>query len=213
MTGKRQYNSITWLRAIACLFIINTHISCLYPDKISFLAMGGFFGNCIFFLVSGFCLEKPKERFDKWYAHRFIRIYVPYILCLPLLYFAGKLSGLTWYQVLLPYKDYHFLPSILALYPVFYLLSYIDQKTKFKYRWQAIAIFAIQLLQYLVVFDYKSKSVLTHFSFPETSTYLLIMILGGMICQSMTKLSESNKSGKLNGGGTCSVHSFRFCCM
>lgn len=85
----------------------------LYPPKVAFLAFGGYFANSIFFFASGYCLTNVKTVFPKWYGKRFIRIYLPYLLILPFLYFAGSLEGLDWVNIVMPFKDYHFIPSIL----------------------------------------------------------------------------------------------------
>ncbi len=193
LSKRKRYQSVSWLKCLACLLIINTHISTLYPAKISFLAFGGFFGNCIFFLISGFCLAKPKGKFIGWYSHRFIRIYLPYILFLPILFLSGSLRSLTWYQILVPYLNYHFLPSILLIYPIFYFLALLNNSSKIKTEWQILIIFAIQVIQYILFFDYNHISPLEHFCFPETTAYIIVMLTGAYFNKIMDYICSNRK--------------------
>ena len=196
LSKSKRYRSVSWLKCLACLLIINTHIPSLYPAKLSFLAFGGFFGNCIFFLVSGFCLARPKGKFIGWYVHRFVRIYLPYILFLPILFLAGSLRDLTWFQILLPYVNYHFLPSILLIYPIFYFLAWLDhsdKKIKIKTEWQILFLLVIQLLQYFLFFDYEKLSPLQHFSFPETTAYAIVMLVGAYFSRIMEHICKNRK--------------------
>ena len=83
-----RIHSISLLKCLAALLITNSHFNGLYPESISFLAFGGFFGNSLFFLVSGFLLSNcDKVVFPKWYTKRVLRIYLPYLIIIPFLLF------------------------------------------------------------------------------------------------------------------------------
>ena len=70
--------SISFLRTLAALIIINSHCSALYP--MAALACGGAFGNSLFFLMSGFLLANIKLDFFSWIKKRYIRLYIPIFL-------------------------------------------------------------------------------------------------------------------------------------
>lgn len=174
-----ESKAINYLKCIACLLVINTHITAMYPARLGFLAWGGYFANSIFFFASGYCLTNVSKAFPKWYCKRFIRIYTPYLLALPFLYFAGRLAGWNWINILMPFKEYHFIPSILFLYIVYYFLTKLNQKTSFGYLPQVLVLGLTVLLYFIFLFD-KKKSPIDHFSFIETVTYLIPMLLGGL---------------------------------
>ena len=171
--------AIDYLKCIACLLVINTHITAMYPARFGFLAWGGYFANSIFFFASGYCLTNVSKPFPVWYSRRFVRIYVPYLLALPFLYFAGKLAGWDWRNILMPFKEYHFIPSILFLYILYYFLTKLDQKTKYGYLFQSVVFGSAALLYFVFLFD-KTKSPIEHFTFIETTAYLIPMLLGAL---------------------------------
>ena len=72
-TAKVRYNFIPYLKTLAVLLVINSHLDAYYPH--SALATGGALGNALFFVVSGFCLADIHDKFDKWYFYRVLKIY------------------------------------------------------------------------------------------------------------------------------------------
>lgn len=71
-------NDTDFLRALAILIIINSHMDDFYPVK--FLATGGMIGNSIFFMLSSLGLflswqKRQKCGLTSWYGHRISRIY------------------------------------------------------------------------------------------------------------------------------------------
>ena len=101
--GKRL-KAIDYIKCLACVLIINSHLTSLYPRQLYFLSMGGYFGNSLFFFASGYCLVHIKGRFINWYRRRFTRVYVPYLFMLPLLFFAGQLNGLDLWNIIMPFE-------------------------------------------------------------------------------------------------------------
>lgn len=74
--GKEVW--IFWLKAIACVLITNSHCRNIYPY--SFLAVGGGFGNGLFFTISGYLSSKVDGSFWKWYGKKVKRVLPPVIL-------------------------------------------------------------------------------------------------------------------------------------
>lgn len=171
--------AINYLKCIACLLVINTHITVMYPTRLGFLAWGGYFANSVFFFASGYCLTNVSKAFPKWYWKRYVRIYIPYLLALPFLFFAGRLTGWNWINIIMPFEEYHFIPSILFLYIIYYFLTKLNQKTNCGYLFQVLVLGVTVLLYFVFLFD-KTKSPIDHFTFIETVAYLIPMLLGGL---------------------------------
>lgn len=73
--AKERVVSIDWLKCLAALLIVNSHIGVCY-GKYAALATGGAIGNAIFFFCSGYALSLGRlDRFDNWYKRRLFRIY------------------------------------------------------------------------------------------------------------------------------------------
>ena len=187
---SHRLKSIDYLRCIACLFIINSHIGVLYPARLSRLAWGGYFGNCIFFFVSGFCLVNIRDSFPKWYYKRFIRVYIPYVISIPIVFFSGVSDAESFIDYLMPFKDYHFIPTILFLYVGYYFLLKLHRKGVSFYS-QVIAIALFMIAYFFLVYDYEKGDIYAHLSVLEMLSYMVTMLLGAV---SAFK-SEDNKMG------------------
>lgn len=172
--------AIDYLKCIATLLVINTHIPALYPSGFNLLAFGGYFANSIFFFASGYCLTNVNTVFPKWYWKRFVRVYIPYLFFLPFLLFSGTYGELNWINILMPFEKYHFIPTILFLYVVFYFLTILHQKAKICYSIQIVLLAVVAIAYYSFFFDYDGGYIIKHFTFIETVSYLIPMLLGGL---------------------------------
>lgn len=174
----KKETSINFLRAIATLLITNSHFDALYPASLSFLGFGGLFGNCLFFYISGYCLTRPRDPFPQWYGRRIVRVYTPYVLFLPLLLLTGYrfLRPLYW---VFPIEPYHFLPTIMTLYPVFYLFARLHESGRVRYPAVLAAAAAAQLLYFFLFVD-KSGDVVEHYTVMGLLSYFVVMLLGAI---------------------------------
>lgn len=147
-----MFQFVYWLKAIAAIFITNSHYANIWP--VSALAFGGHLGNCLYFFVSGFCLYHIRESFPKWYLKRAVRIY-------PSLWLAAAIFLLIgWYRIdtitaglhcLIYPTWFHFIGSIMLLYVFFYLWRKIV-RVGGTFSGMMIALGAF-LLAYLFFFD------------------------------------------------------------
>ena len=177
----KKEKSIIWLRCIATLLITNSHFTRLYPGGFSFLSFGGLFGNSLFFLLSGYCLTNIRTSFPEWYFKRIKRLYLPYALLLPFLLLSAHPFFPTPLYILFPIEPFHFLPTIITLYPVYYLCLWLHQKGWLKlYHSLAFAV-AFQLLYYFLILDYRNANMTQHYSVLGLTSYLIIMLLGGIL--------------------------------
>lgn len=171
--------AIDYLKALACILIVNSHIATLYPPRISFLSMGGYFGNCLFFFVSGYCLTSTKLSFPKWYYKRFIRCYLPYLLFLPFLVFAGRLANETVLSLIFPYNLYHFIPTILIWYIFYYFVSKLNNKVAMAYPICACITAVLMIMYFFTFYDYEHGNIYEHFTPLEMTSYFVVMCTGG----------------------------------
>ena len=172
--------AIVYLRCIAALLIINSHISDLYPKNLSFLGFGGLFGNLLFIFISGYCLANVKGNYFPWLKKRFLRIYVPYIMIGIIRYLSTASSNPVRAVVNLffPYRTYHFIASILVLYLIWFPLSKLMQKKKSIAVGFLMFFLLFSVISYYFIIDYKSYTLTTHFNVFEITLYLVVMTLG-----------------------------------
>lgn len=149
-----MFQFVNWLKAIAAVFITNSHYANIWP--VSALAMGGHLGNCLFFLVSGFCLYQVKGSFPRWYLKRVVRIYpalwiaIVYNMALGLFQVDSVRAFLrcffypTWY---------HFIASILLLYILFYLWRWVQKRFRVSVWAALLATVVVYGAVYLFCFD------------------------------------------------------------
>lgn len=103
MSGTIDF--IIVLKVLACFLITNSHCRDIYPWY--FLAIGGGFGNSIFFAVSGYCLAVIGQEFGAWYRKRCKRL-IPALalaICMDLVFVEGVFdiiglqhSGILWVE-------------------------------------------------------------------------------------------------------------------
>ena len=72
MAEKKKYYIFEVAKFIACIMIINSHCRELYP--VQYLAVGGAFGNGIFFILSGYFNYNIKDNFNDWIAKKVARL-------------------------------------------------------------------------------------------------------------------------------------------
>ena len=180
---KRKSEAVTWLRCIAALLIVNSHFGPLYPDGLWALSFGGLFGNCLFMLISGYCFSRINDPFPRWLLKRLIRIYIPYFLFMLLRIQIYDTDEVTVFNLLLPIERYHFIASILTLYPVWYLISWLNKNTKIKYRYILVFLIVVQISYYYLAFDYQSYGLYKHYNLFELLSYTAVMTLGAIMAE------------------------------
>lgn len=186
----QRQKSVDCLRLLAIALITNSHFDGIYPEKLSFLRFGAIFGNCLFFLLSGYCLTHKSESFPRFIWRRGYRVYLPYLLWLPILLIIGKFpvegmpSAKGWLSLLKVVFGwnawYHFIPTIMLCYVGYYLFSWLNRKTKFNFYDAFFIVLAGQLIYFFFFFDFSYP--VTGFLNPvSTLTYLQSMLLGGAL--------------------------------
>lgn len=149
-----MFQFIYWLKAIAAALITNSHYADIWP--VSAMAAGGHLGNCLFFLVSGFCLCHVKDSFPKWYTKRIVRIYPALWIAIIANLLAGffSISSVSGFMHCFFYPTwYHFVASIMFLYILFYFVRKIQWRTGVKSKSVLLITIAVFSVIYLFLFD------------------------------------------------------------
>lgn len=180
VTKKEEF--IYVLKFLACLLITNSHCGEFYP--ISYMEIGGGFGNAIFFAVSGYCLVNIKDDFITWYKKRIRRI-LPITLSVILVDYIINYHYLE--QNLLErnianyYINKYWFVFAIMLYYIFYYVSFYNKSKK-----RIIAILIMHFLVYMGLYigivDKTMFYVETEgFAWFKVYFYLSIIIAGGLL--------------------------------
>ena len=149
-----MFQFVYWLKALAAVLITNSHYADIWP--VSAMATGGHLGNCLFFLVSGFCMHQIRDSFPKWYMKRIVRIY-------PALWVAIVFNWVTGFFTIGSVSElvrcfvyptrYHFIASIMILYILFWIVRKIQGKWNITNHQVLILSVIAGVAVYLFVFD------------------------------------------------------------
>ena len=149
-----MFQFVNWLKTFATIFITNSHYGEIWP--IPAIAMGGHLGNCLFFMLSGFCMYNIRESFPRWYAKRFLRIYPALWIVATVDFLVGRNSAhgiMAYVHCYIWPTWYHFISSIMLLYVGFYIVRWIQKKWKIRTEWFCCGLAFTFLLLYFTVFD------------------------------------------------------------
>ncbi|MCR5736893.1 MAG: acyltransferase family protein [Eubacterium sp.] len=186
-----MFQFIVWLRAIAAVFITNSHYADIWPA--SWMAFGGQIGNCIFFFVSGFCLFNIKDNFLKWYGKRIIRIYPALWITSTVSFIWGNFRVGNFTALIHCYLYptwYHFIGSIMALYIVFYIIRLIQKKWNVHMMW----FMGITLGIFLIIYCLKFSTSTFHIESIEEKwvrfQFMECMLIGALLREKYETISE-----------------------
>lgn len=200
MEKNQQKDFVTYLKVIACILITNSHCREIYP--LYFLAIGGGFGNAIFFILSGYCLADIKFPFKKWYKKRCVRILLP--LCITIcmsLFFVEKFSFPHLKTLLTPvlfYGDKYWFASAILLY---YIIFFYVFKTHNLIRIKATII--IHIIGYIIIYLFNLHKPYfwiepEGFSVFKVYFYFGILLLGGYLRTISPRIEQNIKFKRTN---------------
>lgn len=173
MLGKKQSdmserNSTNFLRVLAIVLVVNSHMDGVYPSNLTFLATGGMIGNALFFMLSALGLmvsmQDRQRAFGEWYARRIIRIYPSVWATILLLVFPmGIYGGLTKISNILDemgkffYPPFWFLQALLIYYAAIYFI--IRDFSCKRLAFVSIPAITTYVLYYALVLDLQTWSI------------------------------------------------------
>ena len=170
---KERDTAIDFVKLIAILLVINSHMSICYGNY-SYLASGGAIGDALFFFASGYTLFLGRQTgFAEWFKKRIRRIY-------PSL-FAVALIGAVFFGVSDSFTDviiarrYWFIQCILVLYPVLYVIR--------KYVRNHNLLLLVTGLIIMVLFPvlYHGRGLLYGGGYYRWAVFFLFMLFGAIL--------------------------------
>jgi peptidoglycan/LPS O-acetylase OafA/YrhL len=154
---------VNWLRAIAAVLIVNSHLETQYP--ISQAAVDGLLGNSIFFFLAGLGLvasERNSQRsFADWYGRRLVRIVPSVLLAVLVIYYLPEKgwnawSAIDYFQNIVVPPRYRFVQQILVFYVPFFLVQRLGGRRGNAW------VFGLLLVAMLIAPAFGDRSVMFH---------------------------------------------------
>ncbi len=187
VTMKKRDISIDWLKLLAVLFIINSHLAPLYGEYAS-LARGGVFGVALFFFCSGYTLFlKPLEgigKFPNWYKRRISRIYpalliFSFITCT----FFGRMQTIN--QIFFTH-GYWFINCIMIYYVIIYFIgSYL------KDRLRLVVLVYLLFVAACFFHEYQKPGFFMYVDPFQRIPFFMLMLMGAIVGLSHDKIKTS----------------------
>ena len=190
------------LRILAIFLIINAHMAALYPSRA--LAFGGYPGDSIFYLISGYGLALSFSRRPlgtaEWLNKRFLKVIIPLVFLFGIAN-IGSLKGFTSSLMgdLVPHTTEqlkHFMPVLWILY-ILFLPVY-----KLKNRNQGILL-SILLFVSLGIFLWQTHFLQT--PPPNFASHGVFFALNGLICFTLGVFLNGIRLGPILSGKTAKV--------
>jgi peptidoglycan/LPS O-acetylase OafA/YrhL len=193
----KQRLDTSFMRFLAVVLVVNSHLDTLYPSNLSYFASGGAIGNSLFFFLSGFGLwysvhNLKSYTFTQWIGKRFLRIYTPYIIVVPaligILIYMGDLNLdniITIGEIVFfPHQAYWFLQAIILYYILIYFLFSIWGSSD-----RSIFLFIVAFLTLYLYFYFYSidLAIFSIESLPFKLIYYFLCILLGMVASNKIK--------------------------
>lgn len=181
-------NSTNFLRVLAIILVVNSHMDTVYPPRFAFLATGGMIGNALFFMLSAcglmVSMQNHPRGFVEWYARRIIRIYPSVWVTVLLLSFPiGIYGGTIGLNNILDemgkffYPPFWFLQALLFYYGIiFFIIRDFSSK---RLALVSVPVVTIYALYYIFLLDLEKWSI-EQAPF-RLIYYLLVVLWGGYI--------------------------------
>lgn len=203
---------IEFLRAIATLLILNSHLKGVYPTD--FLSFGGGLGLALFYMLSGYLISNINEntKFVKWYFKKLLRLYVPLFLFRGFLVVVGyiKITSIMDFVRNFIFPTYWFVASMVIFYAIYYLfVKFIYRKFGKKaiigtwifcglsftvlYATQSpVGLFSLENLEFMEVFSLETPYIISQF------IWFSAMLVGLYVKEFLVMLEEPEKKNYLN---------------
>lgn len=176
-----MYYFIDLLKALASILITNSHLGNMYPSE--FMALGGSFGNGLFFCISGFLLIHIKKKFVPWYLGKAKRIYPTVFAGAVLLLLFGRIGVKGIVDVLRYFiypTNWWFVAAILVFYIAYYFIVVKQKQSIISASMIAVVVFYFAV--YFICMDLHTFCVEgKDFSLFKWIYYFFIMLMGAYI--------------------------------
>lgn len=178
---NRRILYIDVLKAIACLLIINSHCSDLYPN--SLMAFGGGQGNAIFLMVTGFLCADVQLPWKEWITKRYFRLMpITLIICVLDLVICVMQDGLPANIITYCLDRYWFVWALAIYYIPYFMVFRSGKNNAFQLACLLYCIGYAFLYLCLLSMDKVSLFVEKEgFAFFKVYFYFAPMLMGGII--------------------------------
>jgi hypothetical protein len=177
LAEKKKYYIFELAKFLACLMIINSHCRGLYP--LQYLAIGGAFGNGIFFILSGYFNCNIKNNFNDWIKKKINRL-LPSVL---VIIFAEELINFIAYNKFIGLLDvinqYWFIFALFIYLIIFYPL--FKRKNEKSIIFFIILFASVYIIAYIINFKNNFFIELEGFTFLKVIEYGIIYLCGAFI--------------------------------
>ena len=192
--SKTKYDFIPFLKTLAVLLVINSHLDAYYP--ISAMATGGALGNALFFILSGFCLSKPKGTFCVWYKYRVLKVYPQTVLmsvAMYLFYTLGVHNLQSAVLFIVWPTAFWFIGAIVLFYIPYYFIFENKEQLRRKFFIITIGIVILYFVGYLLldtsIWVVENADIMKMHSYFRFIYYFYIFIMGGYIRHNIERLA------------------------
>lgn len=163
----------------ACLMIINSHCRDIYP--VSYLAIGGAFGNSIFFIISGYFNYGNQDKFDLWIKKKIERLVPFMVVMIGLEEVVSYIFKHQWINAKDIIDQYWFVFALL----IYMLITYpiIGMESKKWIMFNIAAGIAVYSICYIINFQAQFFVELEGFRLIKIIEYFIVYSLGLLIRQ------------------------------
>lgn len=173
-----MFGFIYLLKALASILITNSHLGNMYPSE--FMALGGSFGNGLFFCISGFLLVNIKTDFASWYWGKIKRIYPTVFAGAVILLLCGEtvVGNIRDFVELFIYPTkWWFVAAIVVFYILYYFI--VKKQKDVIVSGSMFAVVVVYFVVYFTCMDIHSFSVEgKDLSLFKWIYYFFIMLMG-----------------------------------
>ena len=194
MIPKAKYDFIPFLKTLAVLLVVNSHLDAYYP--ISAMATGGALGNALFFILSGFCLSKPQGTFWTWYKYRFLKVYPQTVLmsvAMYLIYTLGANHLQSAVLFIIWPTAFWFIGAIVLFYIPYYFIFKNETQLRKVFSIITVGIAILYFVGYLFldtsIWIVESSDIMKVYSYFRFIYYFYIFIMGGYIRNNIERLA------------------------
>ena len=180
-------------KALASILITNSHFGNIYPNSVSFLAMGGALGNCMFFVCSGYLTiggTTSESKLIPWIKKKVLRIY-PSVWIVTLLYYFFNnelVINKKGIELIVPFifpTMFWFINAIIVMY----IIGFIIQKY-FMEHIKRVIIVLILIYLVIIVCVVQFDNYNTEYNYTKCAYYGIAMIIGMIIHKNVKQIAS-----------------------
>lgn len=197
MAEKKKYFVFEMVKFLACIMIINSHCRELYP--VPYLAIGGAFGNSLFFILSGYFNYNIKAGFYDWINKKMWRLVPSLLIIIVVEELINFIIHNSFIGILDIINQYWFIFALLVYLPISYVI-FRSKNNKVLFE-VTILLQVIYLIFYIANFKFVFFVELEGFRILKLIEYGIIYLCGGLMCSKEKEILYIIKSKRITNRG------------